>query len=439
MSYPTRIVYEPKFQDLLGESRQAKYLIDYLRAIGAKCCIVEDNYIDKDYLIDYQIFYSRSFYNFPRFTTRYHFFGKRIYGKTFEKKLEEGNSEELHSLLQPYLGFVITKPVEDSYGRTLIGRSLLKTYQEEDGTKQRYFVKTNYNVSLFGVKLKIDSIPFQMQDQRVSACATIALWTTIHALAIKFEIPKYSPGEVTQISTSSISESRDFPQGGLSLEQMINCIKSLSLDVEPILIDGSNYKQVPDIVRAYLSTGIPILATLELKKNGKKYAHASVITGYKCDSNGKVIEVYTHDDGIGPYSRVLPLHGFLKWDNEWRTWGYDVTLERLLIPVYPKIRLLFKRMYSTSLEHQGIINQLLEKQKIKTHYDVRLVLSTVQDYKERLTKQKVKLRSIVLKARMPRFLWIEHYYLKNKLVFDLLYDATGVYPSLVMDYPIEYE
>ena len=47
----------------MGKSRQADYIIRYLSnpELDAKTVVVERNYIDKDYLMDYQTFYSRSF------------------------------------------------------------------------------------------------------------------------------------------------------------------------------------------------------------------------------------------------------------------------------------------------------------------------------------------------------------------------------------------
>jgi hypothetical protein len=57
-----------------GNSYQAQYLIRYLSDLNAKTCVYEEEYIDRDYIIDYQKFYSRSFENHKRFTKRVHFF-----------------------------------------------------------------------------------------------------------------------------------------------------------------------------------------------------------------------------------------------------------------------------------------------------------------------------------------------------------------------------
>lgn len=62
----------------LGSSPQGEYLRSYLTEIGAKTVVVEDQYIDKDYLIDYCNFYARSFEPSDKYTTRLHFFKKYL-------------------------------------------------------------------------------------------------------------------------------------------------------------------------------------------------------------------------------------------------------------------------------------------------------------------------------------------------------------------------
>lgn len=141
-----------RLREYLDDSHQAEYLIRYLADLDAKTCVLEDKYVDKDYLVDYQKFYSRSFDEEKRFTERIHFFVEDFSTTKFEESLE------------------------------------------------------NYDVSLFGIPLSVSSLPFQVQDQGVSACATIALWTALHPLADTYGIPRLSPAEITELSTSFPSE-----------------------------------------------------------------------------------------------------------------------------------------------------------------------------------------------------------------------------------------
>jgi len=69
-----------KKPELMGNSSQADYILRYLadRENNAKSCIIEYKYIDKDFIIDYQMFHCRSFDNINRITKRIHFFKNDI-------------------------------------------------------------------------------------------------------------------------------------------------------------------------------------------------------------------------------------------------------------------------------------------------------------------------------------------------------------------------
>ena len=81
-----------------------------------------------------------------------------------------------------YLGFLVVKPVFDSKNNPLLGRTLLAPYPHIDGDCRREHLRQNYKISLYGLPLNIESLPFQMQDQSVGACATTSCWVSLHAL-----------------------------------------------------------------------------------------------------------------------------------------------------------------------------------------------------------------------------------------------------------------
>jgi len=87
----------------LGQSSICAYLYEYLEAIGAKTCVREPDYIDKDYLIDYSKFYSRSFEKFDKITDRYHFFSMVFSPVKFKRALENGDEEFFKKLRKPIL------------------------------------------------------------------------------------------------------------------------------------------------------------------------------------------------------------------------------------------------------------------------------------------------------------------------------------------------
>ncbi len=346
-----------------GNGRPAEKIFGYLTDQNAKTIIIEKGYIDKHYLIDFQKFYSRAHKSPGKDTTRIHFFEKDFTKKDFESEL---NKEESKDLQDSYLGFIIVKPIVSKCGEPVIGRTLLKTYPSTSGSKMRKYIKKRFDVSLFGIKLFVDSIPFQEQDFGVSACATIALWTALQALSSSFDVSNYSPSEITEMAAECPSPFRVFPQiEGLTLPQVLTCIRYAGLDVEYIIPDG-NDDIINTAVKAYVDGGIPIIATLEFSANEH---HAVVITGYQTNENGKITEYYVHDDQIGPYARVEPNPNFLFWKNEWSEEdGYTVELGELIVPIYHKIRLLFYHIY----EHYEY-----RRNNLPPNWEVKLYLTSV--------------------------------------------------------------
>jgi hypothetical protein len=402
----------------MKQSGQADYVLRYLNELKAKTCVIEEQYVDRDYLIDYQKFYSRSFKEMKRFTKRIHFFSKGFSPQEFEQMLEHNKIEDLE---KSYLGFVVVKPIEDQDHNFLLGRTLLKTYPKIENDKTRHYITNKYKVSLFGVPLEVESVPFQAQDRGVSACATIALWTALQALEPLFKLKEYAPAEITELSTEIVSEARIFPQEGLTLNQMIKCIRSLELDVE--VISAADDKVIPAAIKAYTNAGIPLIADLKLLKGEKKECHAAVIVGYSTDSKGELVEIYVHDDQIGPYSRSKPVKDFRLWDNEWLPEYSKIELEKLIVPIYHKIRLPWHSIYYL---HEQYNTAAKNRQETADLY-----LFTIQKFKAQIINEEIEEKSEKLKKFLPRFIWVERISSNNreKKLADFLFDGTAIYPD----------
>lgn len=415
-------------QDLktfLKSSNQAKYLVKYLQNLGVKTCILEEQYIDKDYMIDFQKFYARSFERIEKFTKRIHFFNEEFDEEVFLKSLENNDEKLINRFKKSYLGFIVRKPLEGADKNKLIGRTLLKTYPKEVADEKRIFIKEKYKASLFGIPLEIDTLPFQAQDQGVSACATIALWSALNPLTDIFELKRDSPAEITEIATS-LPSSRKFPSIGLTFEQMINYIWLLGLDTE--LIRRIEEKIIPIVIRAYINAGFPVIAALKLEKSEKVYKHAVVISGYRYDKGGNIKKLYVHDDQIGPYSRVeASNNGFKQWDNEWKDYGCSsIEVEKLLIPIYPKVRLTFPRIYGSTIRK-------MEKKGLDTS-NFHLYLYSITKYKEFLLGKSIADKREKLTFSFPRFLWVLRLSEASSIdssVFDIVFDGTSVFPKEV--------
>ncbi|MCD6448130.1 MAG: hypothetical protein J7L58_03690 [Thermoplasmata archaeon] len=314
------------------------------------------------------------------------------------------------------------KPIHDEKDNPLIGRTALKPYPMKDNGKQRFFIKCEIPVCLFGMMGTIDTLPYQQQDRGVSACATIALWICLFPLSKLFQVPRQSPAEITRISTQFPAPFRRFPSEGLTLRQILNYIGEIGLDNEVLLdIEGD---KIPLIVKAYLSAGLPILALLELsRENQSSDWHAVVISGYKIDETGKIEELYVHDDQIGPYSRVKPIKNFKLWENEWLDKYEKVKLRHLIIPVYEKIRLTFPKVYAFYEEYRKLFQDKFKDVK----FEFELFLSSIQEYKHYLTGENIKDKWEILKKPFPHYVWIIRVSSQNIKILDDVLDATSAH------------
>lgn len=407
----------------MGKSSQSAYLYRYLTKLNAKTVVVECDYIDKDYLLDYSNYYARSFEPIDRFTKRLHIFSKTFSEEAF-KKIFELDEKMSNVLKNSYLGFIVVKPIKDPQqgNEYFIGRTILQTYPEQDGEDYRFFIANNHKVSLYGLPLIIKSLPYQTQDNMVSKCATTAIWVSLHALNNLFGTQTYSPFEITQTSVLFPAYGqRNFPSTGLSIFQMKDFFNSIGMDTEYINIENSpspvQEQIVSDAVKAHLNLGLPIIACIRISKTNKApQFHAVVISGYRYDNDGNIKELYIHDDQIGPYSKVTPKNNngdFSYWINEWISeYGWEeIFVTGLIVPIYPKIRMSFNYLYEIFLESKN------------TGENIELLLTDLNSYKNFLLNQSFKDKYNILTRKFPRFLWV----VRNKdRKMDILIDAISL-------------
>lgn len=432
------IPFRHPFNEHLGASQVGSYLSKYLSELGAKTVVIEEEYVDKNFLIDYAKFYARSFNAPPRFTIRLHFFSIDFKEDGFKKALRS-NDTLVKQIQGSYLGFIVVKPIKDTNGEPLIGCTNLRTYPRTDHEDTRSFLVQKCGVSLYGIPLVVGSLPFQTQDQAVAACATTALWTSLSSLGPLFGIPMLSPAEITEKAIVYPGEyGRNFPSSGLNLMQMIAFINSIGLDTEKIKIPakGSPPDMIPSVIRAYVKAGLPVIAGIRLEKEGSLAYHAVVISGYRYNRLGEITEIYVHDDQIGPYSRVKCAGGdFIEWQNEWTSHrGYETTrVCDLLVPIYPKIRLVFGHIYRVyHRQYLQDVKRLAEHIK-EPNINTEFFLTTVNEYKKFLLGNSCINKTGILCQPLPRFLWVIRIHLNGQPILDSLYDGTEVMPKKLLD------
>ncbi|MGV8075581.1 MAG: hypothetical protein AB2L11_13625 [Syntrophobacteraceae bacterium] len=460
-------------EELVASKSHFYYFEKYCEDIGARTIIVENDYVDRDYLGDFAGYYVLCFEQYDRMCTRLHLFGISFGEKEFEGLLRGNGTSLTETQMQDaYLGFVIVKPLP----QTIIGRTCLKTYDETiGGGRRKYPITREYEANLFGITLKVRSLAFQEQDHVVAACATSALWSAFHGTGKLFQHSIPSPVEITRAATAHLPlETRAFPSDGLTSEQMAHAIRNVGL--EPFLVRAQHEHVLKSTVYAYLRGMVPILMGIKLVDTstapdpvllGK---HAVAVTGYSLGSPttgtslqetrfslsaSRMDKIYVHDDQVGPFARMeicydsnAQIKSFLStsWKGRDGKIGSVVAIpDILLIPVYHKIRIPFDVVHDTVLSFNDNVIEVLRGAEILTlseclEWDI--YLTTVNSLKTdilRSARPAGNKRYASLLKNLPRFLWRATGICENEPVIDLIFDATDIEQSPFLVYAIEYD
>jgi len=400
-----------RFIEYAGESEQAKYICEYAKYLECTKMYVEEKYTDKDYIKDFQMFYSRSFEQIPNTVKRVFFFKDELGPEDLI-----GRTKSDDEVNESCIGFVTIKPVLDQNGNPIVGRTVLENYGENE---KRVFIESKQHAYIAGREMNFKALPFKSQDIAVGACASVALWIVTHGLRDFFDIPDMSLFEITEIANKyPTSEGRMFPSKGLSPVQMCSFLHEIGLEVE--LADmsdgGMSGEYFETIVKAFISANVPIVAGLTLIGNNREDHHAVVISGYQSKTDGHLSKIYVHDDQIGPYASVKSKDMFKTWEykenDAWSRTYNSVRLDFVMVPLYHKIRLPF----SIVLRVGDILSKKLEKQ-------ISIRLANSNRYKKELRVCSLSDLSD-LERPMPKYIWIYSLEAQDKCA-DIIFDATS--------------
>jgi hypothetical protein len=447
------------------------YFEEYFKALDAQTIVVERYYIDRDYLQDYAGYYVRCFKRYRRRCVRLHFFSTAFNIEDFKQVyFDKGRLD--HALLQKaYIGFVVIKPLP----KTIFGRTCLKTYDGDQG--RRHYITRNYDVNLYGLELKVDSLAYQEQDRIVSACATSALWSIFQYTGVQFQHPILSPLEITNAACINFpSEQRFIPNSGLEINQMIHGIYSVGL--EPYIIPFEGMADVKNEIYALLKGGIPMILGMALintsKANEKSDSdvitdfdnHAVAVSGYSLGGSyapfdwseillesSRLDKLYCHDDQIGPFSRIIfhgekikaLLHELSIEPREYETllsscpgddyeWGEDKAISvpvTILAPIYHKIRIPYHVILWEIIKLDFSLEDLRDNDKLpleeRMSWDIYLTRNST--FKSNLIENKELpqyLKELFLFQNMPRYIWRATALHKGEKIMDVIFDATDL-------------
>jgi len=440
------------FPDVIRK-RQINYIYNYLKDLDAKSILLEASYVDKDYLEDYSGYYVKCFSDYGAKCARLHFFNEEVDHGRIEKLITEGKTEDVLKLQNSYLGFVVIKPLP----KTFVGKTCLEIYPSFESEATRLMLSRKYYVNLFGIELSINSVAFQEQDKVLSACASTAIWTSLHAIRWMDTRQISSSGEITASAINHISGSSNrFPNNGLTNKQILRALdveglKHYRLDVEDVAVD-----LFFNTVRRHINSGLPVILganIYDINDGGLifKGGHAVSVLGFKEIEGDK--SLYIHDDRIGPFARanIVSLsdcgEGFGKngqaWGlvlqekddkSDWMNPHQVLIPESLIMPSDKKGRISEFYVRNTCECIVDGFNSFVDKLEQsgcdashyldKVSYDFRLY--QIGDLKKEILGSSAYNKKNFLLANLARLQWKASIFYDSEIAFDIVLDATDI-------------
>jgi len=436
------------FPDIV-KKKQIRYLYSYLTDLSAKSILLETNYVDKDYLEDYSRYYVKCFNRYGERCARLHFFSTDLDHSQLEPIFDDQKPDKIiEKIKNSYLGFIVIKPLPI----TFIGKTCLSDYPSFNSSKTKKVITKSYDVNLFGIDLKVESIAFQEQDKILSACATASIWSALHALPGRSTRDVPSLGEITLSAINHITDSvNSFPNKGLNNKQISRALDHHTLRNHTFDFSEANkddQESFFQIVKSYIDSDIPLILGVDVyaldtdKKFKKEGQHAITILGYsdKEDSTS----LYVHDDRHGPYA-IATLsdtpNGIennsicitLKEKNEKGGWldANEVFIpESLMAPNNNKIRITADHIKMTCDLITDSIDEYLKGflkpgEKPSEPVTYNFLLESLSNIRNRVLKtSNITNKKEVLIRSSARHQWSAKFKVLGVLSFEVLFDST---------------
>jgi hypothetical protein len=426
---------------------QLGYLGEYLQQLGCKTVLIENHYIDRDYIQDLALFYARSLRSYPNHCQRIHFFGQQFDQAGWENLIEAARSDrhgESEAFLRAkYLGFAVIRPLSGSP----VGRTVLPVLASETpaGFRRAFHAVRDYEVHIAGFTLAVRGLAFQQQDQGVSACATAALWSALHSVGPIEQLPIPTPAEITQAASRYVlAEGRALPSEGLTINQICEATRASGLS--PLVIRSTNLEHDRAQIAGYVSSGFPVLlAILPLNGSG---GHAICVLGLKRgtiapqtnpdlhyrDGASAIVGVYAHDDRLGPYASVglLPFttpQGVrtgvaIAWPGQ-AVEAEQSILRAVVVPAPMKLRLTVARMRALGHVVAESVGRKLGDSHRNVTLDCRYVVGT--GYRRAgygIGLSSAGVNNLVCDLVLSRYVGLIEISADDKPFLDVLLDAT---------------
>ena len=448
-----------------SDSAAQHYLASYLGELSATTVVLESHYVDRHYLADFSAYYSRSFNAPSPHCKRLHFFSitPEEVSEHFANAYKNSDARVAaeRALEAVYLGFVVVRPLSSAH----IGRAVLKTYPP-DGAR-RYEVVRPYRVNLAGLRLVIEGLAYQQQDQGAAVCASTALWSALQRVAY---VAGYRTPAPTTITTAAKSP---FPAShGLNDIQMATALSELGYIADQFAPDENRDLFRAKVV-ACLESQLPVVLLIERPfQTGAGYiqvGHAVTVTGFR--ENRVVIDVpapspgvapikmrsastdviYVHDDNLGSHAHYELIdsdetnyQGYKKLKLQcgrtdrppvhyWEVREWDITLA--LVPKPEKMRMPIEALFGDLIELRAVIEGVFEN--LEVYFSARFTSGV--DYKRSLFDQSftpTALQEFMQRTSLPRHIGIISVHLGDDVLCEYVLDVSEVprnpiFPSVI--------
>jgi hypothetical protein len=469
----------PPFTETLF--RQLRYIERYLRHEDLNCqsVAIERHYIDRDYIEDYSVFYSRCLGPYPNSCQRVHFFSctENVLKAKLQDLIKLGRDGGItgYKLYQAacakfssdvYLGFSVIRPLDGSP----VGRTVIRALSEKagNGLTRSFKATRTYRAHLAGVELVVEGLGFQQQDSGVSACATTAIWMALQKSRDFEDIGYATPAQITSFASRNVMPNgRPLPaEGGLSVDQMCQAISGLGMS--PYLVTAGRYPLARNNLYSALNSGFATILVLRSIDKDRD-DHAVTAVGMKLSdeapkpSSGLVISaadrlqcIYLHDDRNGPYLRAFLESGdsekcrilieldenekISRRDRDWE-------LTHILLPIHPKIRLSFASLGRCAVyivdDAAKIIDKLIDD--LKDNVDIEIFKDLYITYETIIQRAHVYVEDLLLgrgrpplnnpdpfldKVMLSRYVGIIRLQAKHFGCIEVLIDTTSTWRNI---------
>lgn len=191
-------------------------IIDVVKQRRAEIVVVENEYVDADYLETYSQHYSKAFKEKKRYCIRLHFFSKYL-------SLEE--LFELNDIFkEAYLGYCILRPTGQQY----VSRTVISPPHGQSSGDQFMPVRGRFRTHLLGHRLSVSGAPFIQQDANTFICAGAAIWSVAQFMHAVHKTPRYFPAQITNIARKSFSHGQI--RKGFKAEQIVMALQQMELN-----------------------------------------------------------------------------------------------------------------------------------------------------------------------------------------------------------------